>query len=69
MAHSSPATAAKQKYRMNHGQFTFAWLFFSIAVAIASGTIHSARASFTVVPTARAVGPYFAAAPTTELVS
>ena len=54
---------------MNHGQFTFALLFFNIAVAIASGTIHNALASFTVVPTASAVGPYFAAAPTTELVS
>ena len=54
---------------MNHGQWTFALLLVSIAVAITSGTIHSARASFTVVPTASAVGPYFAPAPTTELVS
>ena len=33
------------------------------------GTIHKARASFTVVPTASATAPYFADAPTTELVS
>ena len=32
-------------------------------------TIYSARASFTVVPTASATAPYLAAAPTTELVS
>src|ERR1035438_6638151 len=34
-----------------------------------NGTIQSARASFTVVPTANATAPYFAEAPTTELVS
>jgi len=39
------------------------------AVASASGTIHSARASFTVVPITNACGPYFVVAPTTELVS
>jgi len=39
------------------------------SVASASGTIHSARASFTVVPITSASLPYFAAAPTTELVS
>ncbi len=54
---------------MNHGQLTLALLFFNIAVAITNGTIHNALASFTVVPTASATGPYFAPAPTTELVS
>ena len=39
------------------------------AVPTVMGTIHSARASFTVVPTARATVPYLAEAPTTELVS
>jgi len=33
------------------------------------GTIHRARANLTVVPTARATAPYFAVAPTTELMS
>src|SRR5208283_156134 len=42
---------------------------FATAVATVTGTIHSARASFTVVPMARAGSPYFAQAPTTELVS
>src|SRR5665213_4241313 len=61
--------AAKQKYRMNHGQLILVLLFFNIAAVMASGTIQSARGSLTVVPTARAVGPYLALAPTTELVS
>ena len=39
------------------------------AVPMRQGTIQSARASFTVVPTASATAPYLAAAPTTELVS
>ena len=34
-----------------------------------TGTIHSARASLTVVPTSIATGPYWKQAPTTELVS
>jgi len=38
-------------------------------IANESGTIHKARANFTVVATANAAVPYFAAAPTTELVS
>src|SRR5215472_948323 len=41
----------------------------SAATASVRGTIQSARVSFTVVATARATLPYFAAAPTTELVS
>src|SRR5665213_3265075 len=61
--------AAKQKYRMNHGQLILVLLFFNIAAVMASGTIQSARVSLTVVPTASAVGPYLALAPTTELVS
>ena len=44
-------------------------LRFAAAVSSASGTIHSARASFTVVPITKACGPYLLAAPTTELVS
>src|SRR5947199_9115058 len=39
------------------------------AVASVSGTIHNALANFTVVATASALLPYFAPAPTTELVS
>ena len=54
---------------MNHGQWTLVLLFFNIAATMASGTIHRARVSLTVVPTASAVGPYLALAPTTELVS
>jgi len=38
-------------------------------LSLETGTIQSARANFTVVPTAKAWLPYFAAAPTTELVS
>src|SRR5207245_3128677 len=54
---------------MNQGHWIFALARIAMAVASDKGTIHRARASFTVVPTARAVEPYFAAAPTTELVS
>src|ERR1700752_2273628 len=39
------------------------------AVTTDKGTIQRARASLTVVPTASAMGPYLAVAPTTELVS
>jgi len=63
------ATAAKQKNKINQGQRM--WLFerFRAAAPIATGTIQSARVSFTVVPTTSATGPYRAVAPTTELVS
>ena len=54
---------------MNHGHLIRVLLPLTEAVLIDSGTIQSARASFTVVPTARATAPYFADAPTTELVS
>ena len=63
------ATAAKQKKRMNQGQWMRALLFLAIAVPTDSGTIPRARASLTVVPTASATAPNFAVAPTTELVS
>src|SRR5579862_4673486 len=63
------SSAARQKNKMNHGHWIFALVFKTIAVTTDSGTIHSARASFTVVPTASASAPYFAVAPTTELVS
>src|SRR5690348_9298854 len=54
---------------MNHGHWIFVLACLNRAVAIDSVTIHRARASFTVVPTASAPAPYLAAAPTTELVS
>src|SRR6516225_3087977 len=54
---------------MNHGHWMRVLLPILTAVATVTGTIHSARASFTVVPTTRAAMPYFAHAPTTELVS
>src|ERR1700694_4712342 len=54
---------------MNHGSFTRDLLRLTAAVTSASGTIHSARANLTVVPTIKADGPYLEAAPTTELVS
>src|SRR5580765_4302044 len=54
---------------MNQGHCTLALACFNSAVPSASGTIHKARASFTVVPTCNAIAPYLAAAPTTELVS
>src|SRR5229473_2856886 len=73
-------TAARTKNAMNQGNWMrllpslLAGSFrerlrLIAAVARASGTIHRARASFTVVPMTRAWGPYFVAAPTTELVS
>jgi len=62
-------TAARQKNRINQGSLTLELLRFTAAVISARGTIQSARASFTVVPTINAVAPYFEAAPTTELVS
>ena len=62
-------SAATQKNRMNQGHWIRALLFSVIAVTTDRGTIQSARASLIVVPTANAVGPYFAVAPTTELVS
>src|SRR5580765_7097393 len=46
-----------------------ALLFNVNAVAMDRGTIQRARASLTVVPIAKATAPYFAVAPTTELVS
>src|SRR5215469_7827594 len=58
-----------QKRRMNQGHWMRALLFRETAVTIDKGTIHRARASLTVVPTANAAAPYFAVAPTTELVS
>src|SRR6202167_1097721 len=63
------ATAAKQKNKINQGQRMRLFERFRAAAPIATGTIHSARVSFTVVPTTSATGPYRAAAPTTELVS
>src|SRR5664280_294906 len=54
---------------MNHGHWMRVLLPLTAAVAIDKGTIQSARASFTVVPTANATAPYLAEAPTTELVS
>ena len=54
---------------MNQGHWILALLFSASDVPTDTGTIHMARASFTVVPTASATAPYFAAAPTTELVS
>src|SRR5271157_2417599 len=54
---------------MNHGHWMPVLLPLTAAVPTDRGTIHSARASFTVVPTASATAPYFAEAPTTELVS
>src|SRR5882724_12208003 len=54
---------------MNQGHWIFVLACLNRAVAIDRGTIHKARASFTVVPTANAPAPYLAAAPTTELVS
>src|SRR6266404_3035053 len=54
---------------MNHGQWIFAFVRRASAVTTVMGTIHRARASLTVVPTASATAPYLAAAPTTELVS
>ena len=62
-------TAARQKKKMNQGQRMLALLLFATAVPTESGTIHRARANLTVVPTARATAPYFAVAPTTELMS
>jgi hypothetical protein len=64
-----PATAARQKSRINHGHLIRDLLFFKIATANATGTIHSALASLIVVPIINAWEPYFAVAPTTELVS
>src|SRR5271154_5884248 len=61
--------AARQKSRMNHGHWIRALLFRVMAVTSDRGTIHNARASLIVVPTASATGPYLAVAPTTELVS
>src|SRR5207342_1076381 len=60
---------AKQNKKMNHGIVTFDLLCLNAAVASASGTIHNARASFTVVAVTSASFPYREAAPTTELVS
>src|ERR1039458_3723627 len=54
---------------MNHGHWMRVLLPLTAAVPIDKGTIQSARASFTVVPTANATAPYLAEAPTTELVS
>ena len=54
---------------MNHGHWILAFARRAMAVATESGTIQSARANFTMVATASASTPYFAAAPTTELVS
>src|SRR3974390_3813211 len=54
---------------MNHGHWMRVLLPVLTAAATVIGTIHSARASFTVVPPARAAPPYLAPAPTTELVS
>jgi hypothetical protein len=59
------SAAAKQKQRMNQGHCIRALLFRMTAVAIDRGTIQSARASLTVAPTPKAVGPYLAVAPTT----
>ena len=42
---------------------------FKKEIMSARGIIHNVRANFTVVAISRAVFPYFAAAPTTELVS
>src|SRR5271167_1096761 len=54
---------------MNHGHWICVLLPLTAAVPRDKGTIHRARANFTVVPTASAATPYFAEAPTTELVS
>jgi hypothetical protein len=55
---------------MNQGIVNFAdFRLKKNAVASVTGTIHSARVSFTVVAIWSASAPYFAAAPTTELVS
>src|ERR1051325_6239406 len=55
---------------MNHGKPTSAALRRLMSPKTsASGSIHKVRTSFTVVATASASSPYFAAAPTTELVS
>src|SRR5664279_668543 len=54
---------------INHGHWMRVLLPTFMAVATVTGTIHRARASFTVVPIASAGSPYFAQAPTTELVS
>ena len=55
---------------MNHGHVTFAErLRNANAVPSVSGTIQSARVSFTVVAICNASAPYAEAAPTTELVS
>ena len=62
-------TAARQNSRMNHGTWIFDLLCFTDAVASASGTIQSARASYTVVAITSASSPSREAAPTTELVS
>jgi len=59
----------RQKNRMNQGHWMRALLFLAIAVTTDNGTIHRARASLTVVPTASATAPNLAVAPTTELVS
>src|SRR5215469_937591 len=61
--------AARQKIKMNHGHWMRALDFNVRAVTKDRGTIQSERASLMVVPTANAVGPYLAVAPTTELVS
>src|SRR5437763_13328530 len=54
---------------MNHGHWILALLRLTAAVTMHKGTIHSARASFTVVATTVAASPYLCAAPTNELVS
>src|SRR3954462_1485663 len=54
---------------MNQGHWIFVLLRFTAAVAMHSGTIHSARANLTVVAITVAASPYLCAAPTTELVS
>lgn len=65
---------ASKKRRMNHGIAIFALAPPSLRRYIiiknsATGAIHNARASFTVVAISSASCPYAAAAPTTELVS
>src|SRR5262245_45421361 len=54
---------------MNQGHLIFAPLRLQMAVAKATGAIHKARASLTVVATESAAAPYLIPAPTTELVS
>ena len=62
-------SAARQNSPINHGHFIFVFAPQATAAPAANGTIHNARASFTVVPITSATAPYLAAAPTTELVS